>query len=319
MGDRVSKEEIETANDIHVVDYLESKGEKLKKEGTYYRHDEHNSLVIHENGKWFWNSRGTGGFGAISFAREFYDLSFQNAVRDVNNQGVTREQSVERLKEQSTQKRDFIYPKEYESATQRNVREYLITVRALEPLTVETLIRKDLIAEDKLKNCVFKWKDKDGKVIGADRQGTVKMNNGNYFKQVVSNSKEDGGFYFDVGKPNKIALFESPIDAASYYDIHKPTDIRLQSMSGLKDRSAATAIKDLVKESSFTGINIEKVIFAVDNDEAGNKFAKRWEHIIGITERHSPKSKDWNEDLQKKKEIDLQRNTTNEIVMEMER
>lgn len=319
MGDRVSKDEVERANNIHVVDYLESKGEQLEKEGKYYRHADHNSLVINENGKWFWNSRNTGGYGAISFAREFYDLSFQNAVRDVNNQGISKEQSAERTRKQQESKKDFVYPSHYESDTQKSIKEYLINERSLDAQTVNNLIDSGLIAEDKKKNCVFKWKDRSQKIVGADRQGTIKMGNGKYFKQVVANSKEDGGFEFDVGNPTKIALFESPIDAISYYDLHKPTDIRLKSMSGLKDRSAATSLKDLVKENSEKGIDINKVIIAVDNDEAGNEFAKKWQNMIGISERHLPKSKDWNMDLQNKRERELKRIQTNHTVMEMDR
>lgn len=319
MGDRVSKDEVERASDVHVVDYLQSKGEEIHKEGKYFRHKEHDSLVINENGKWFWNSRNAGGFGAISFAREYYDLSFQNAVRDVNNEGISKERNYERTKEQNEAKKEFIYPNKYESKTQENIKDYLTNERSIDTKVVESLLKHDLIAEDKLKNCVFKWKNTDGKIVGADRQGTVKMDNGKNFKQVVSNSKEDGGFQFDVGNPTKIALFESPIDAISYFDLHRPNDIRLKSMSGLKDRSATTAIKELVKVNDENNIPFEKVIIGVDNDEAGNKFAQKWENIIGIAERHSPKSKDWNKDLQNKKQQELKRTNINHISMEMER
>lgn len=306
MGDRVSREEVERANSIHVLDYLESKGEGLKKEGKYYRHTKHDSLVVHENGKWYWNSRSEGGYGAISLARKLYDLSFQDAVRDVNNQGISLEQQRDRRIQNRKEKREFKYPHQYESSTQYNIKEYLTNKRSLETRTVEALIKKGYVAEDKLKNCVFKWIDK-GKIVGADRQGTVKMKNGNYFKQIVANSKEDGGFQFDVGVPNKIAVFESPIDAISYYDLFKPNDIRLKSMSGLKDRTFATALKDFVKECNEKNIKIKKVIIAVDNDQAGEEFSKKWTNMIGSSERHKPITKDWNMDLQQRRVRERQR------------
>src|SRR5699024_7434409 len=142
------------------------------------------------------------------------------------------------------------------------------------------------------------WKDREtNKIVGADRQGTIQMNDGNYFKQVVSGSKFDGGFQFDVGKPNKIVLFESPIDAISYYELYKLKEARYKSMSGLKDRSAATSIKDLVKEIAQNNRDFESVILAVDNDDAGHKFAEKWCNMFNISERHTPHTKDWNQDL----------------------
>lgn len=321
MGDRVSKDEVQKANDIHILDYLQSRGEPLEKQGKYYRHTEHDSLVINENGKWFWNSKSTGGFGSISFAREFYELSFQDAVRSVNNENISKEQSEERFKTETESKKEFSYPKQYENETQTNIKSYLVNERGLNENTINKLIEDDLIAEDKLKNAVFKWKNNEGEIVGADRQGTQQMANGNYFKQIVADSKEDGGFEFDVGEPNKLAIFESPIDAISYYDLHEPENIRLKSMSGLKDRTASTSIKELFKENNDKGYAFEKVIIGVDNDEAGNKFADKWENMIGISERHSPISKDWNMDLQnhKAQERTLDRTHINHIQNELER
>lgn len=315
VGDRVSKEEIQKASDVHILDYLNSKGENLIKQGKYYRHAEHDSLIVNENGKWYWNSRSEGGFGAISFARTFYDMSFQDAVRDVNGLSITRDYTRDIKNEVP---KEFNYPKQYEATTQKNVRQYLINERMIDEKLVESLIKNDFVAEDKLKNCVFKWKDSQGKVVGADRQGTVKMDTKRgYFKSIAANSKEDGGFRLDVGVPNKIALFESPIDAVSYYELHRPENIRLQSMSGLKDQSATTAIKDLFKECRLRDQKLEKVIIGVDNDEAGKIFTERWENLINIAERHEPIMKDWNLDLKKhKKEKELKKQQSHELELE---
>ena len=312
MGDRVSREEIQKASDVHILDYLNSKGEDLIKQGKYYRHAEHDSLIVNENGKWFWNSRSDGGHGSISFARTFYDLSFQEAVRDVNGLSIVRDYTRDIRNEEV---KEFQYPKQYETATQKNVRQYLINERMIDEKLVDSLIKNDFVAEDKLKNCVFKWKDMQGNVVGADRQGTVKMETTRgYFKQVLANSKEGGGFRLDVGTPNKIALFESPIDAVSYYELHRPENIRLQSMSGLKDQSATTAIKDLIKECHARDQTLEKVIIGVDNDKAGKQFTERWENLLNNTERHEPQLKDWNLDLKKiKKEKELKKQQSFEL------
>ncbi|RKD26507.1 hypothetical protein BEP19_16860 [Ammoniphilus oxalaticus] len=310
-GDRVSEKEIQKASDVHLLDYLQTKGEGLIQQGKYFRHAEHDSLVIRNDGKWFWNSRGEGGHGPISFARAFYNLSFQDAVRDVNQLSIDKTLTDD-LKKASEQ--GFIYPKQYEADTQKHVRRYLVQERKIDPRLVDSLIKNGYLAEDQRKNCVFKWRDSKGDIVGADRQGTIRTSNGT-FKQIAADSKEDGGFRVDVGTPNQIALFESPIDAISYYELFQLQNIRLQSMSGLKDRTANTAIKELIQECHARDERVEKVIFAVDNDEAGKGFAQRWKSLLTQADIHVPIHKDWNVDLQKRKEQQKKK----EPVYEMER
>lgn len=301
MGDRVTKKEIDNASEVHVVDYLRSKGEEIVQQGNkYYRHAEHSSLVFHENGKWFWNSKGVGGHGAISLARELYGMKFQDAVRDVN--GLEIDKTLRN--ELNSSNKDFSYPKNYEIEGIENATNYLINERGIDGKVVLALQKHDLIAEDKMKNLVFKWKDKDGKVVGAERQGTVKMDNKRgSFKSIVANSKLDGGFSLDIGKPNKIAIFESPIDAISYFDLKRPNNIRLKAMSGLKDQTAMTSIRGLLKECHERNEKVEAIIIAVDNDKAGKEFVKRWESILAKPVIEVPINKDWNDDLKKQREL----------------
>lgn len=295
MGDRVGREEVQKANDVHVLDYLHAKGENLQQQGRYFRHPEHDSLVIKDSGHWYWNSRSKGGYGAISFAREFYDMSFQDAVRDVNEHSVSKHFSKQAKRHVA---KEFEYPKHHEVKTQDNISRYLTKERMIDPRIVAALIKNDLLAEDKLKNGVFKWKDSDGKIVGGDRQGTVKMENKRgTFKQILANSKEDGGFRLDIGTPNKIALFESPIDALSYFELKRPENIRLLSMSGLKDQSATSGIREFIKDCKERGAVVEQVILAVDNDEAGKRFVERWSNLLANIEVDLPKNKDWNLDL----------------------
>ena len=53
----VSTEDAMKARNIDLISYLEAKGETFKKEGNYYRHTEHDSLLIKGN-QYAWNSRG---------------------------------------------------------------------------------------------------------------------------------------------------------------------------------------------------------------------------------------------------------------------
>ncbi|MCF2132025.1 hypothetical protein L1I79_37240, partial [Strepomyces sp. STD 3.1] len=63
------------AKEADLLSYLESRGETFKKEGRYYRHTEHDSLIIRDN-MYAWNSRNEKGYGAINFAKMYYNLSF---------------------------------------------------------------------------------------------------------------------------------------------------------------------------------------------------------------------------------------------------
>ena len=73
-------------------------------------------------------------------------------------------------------------------------------------------------------------------MIGADRQGTASIKNKRgSFKQVLPNDNPHTGFSIDVGRPNKIHFFESPIDLLSYWSIQENSlqNTRLISMNGL--------------------------------------------------------------------------------------
>jgi len=126
-----------------------------------------------------WNSRNETGHGAISFARMYYRMSFPQAVLDITK-GDYKElsQSHEQLSV-SPSKEPFRYPKELEVKGQSKVKDYLIKERKIDPRLVDWLLQKDLIAQDKRNNVVFKWREQKGKgkVIGVDRQGTASIKN----------------------------------------------------------------------------------------------------------------------------------------------
>lgn len=309
----MNKQEIDAAAKVHPVDYLLAKGEPLESTGhAYYKHKVHDSLVIHDSGNWFWNSRNVGGHGSITLAREFYNMKFQDAVREINKMGI------EPLKnrEKTFVKEEFRYPVEYEVKGIENAKRYLVEVRKLDPKIVDALDKHKLIAEDKKQNIVFKWVNSNGEIEGADRQGTIPTEGKRgYFKGIAANSKEDGGFGLDIGTPTKIAFFESPIDALSYFDLHRPSNIRLKSMSGLKDQVVMTSLKEILRECTERKEPVEKVIFGVDNDPAGHTFVEKWEPLIGeeMLSIEYSNEKDWNEELKKKRKFENTRTANKEF------
>lgn len=66
------------ANSIDIADFLRRQGEQLTRAGRDWRWKRHDSVTIRGN-QWYRHSREEGGL-AIDFVREFYGLSFPEAV-----------------------------------------------------------------------------------------------------------------------------------------------------------------------------------------------------------------------------------------------
>ncbi|MCU7746625.1 DUF3991 and toprim domain-containing protein [Priestia megaterium] len=298
----VQKEESMKARDVDLLSYLEAKGETFVKEGQYYRHTKHDSLLIKGN-MYAWNSRNETGYGAISFAQMYYGMSFPQAVLDINKGDYKEVSHSHEQPSVSTSKEPFRYPRELEVKDTSKAKDYLMRERHIDPRLVHWLFQKDLIAQDKRNNVVFKWREQGGKgkVIGADRQGTMKMTNKRgSFKQVLPNDNPHTGFSVDVGKPTSIHFFESPIDLLSYWSIQRKElqNTRLISMNGLKPKTVAQSYLTAQRE----GLSIKELILAVDHDQGGKGFIKKMKQIVNadlIKEKLPSTGKDWNDELKK--------------------
>lgn len=300
MAERVSADQIMKAKEVDLLDYLQSKGETFKKEGKYYRHTDHDSLIIKDN-MYAWNSRNEKGYGAINFAQMYYNMSFVEAVKDLSDdqyKTIDHDQQPERK-----EKKPFKYPEQYEVAGHNEIKRYLIDERKIDPRLVNWLIQKDLMAQDKRNNVVLKWREKGGtgKIVGAEQQGTVKMNNKRgSFKRIMPNSKLHTGFTVDVGRPNKIHFFESPIDLMSYWSLkqEKLKDTRLVSMNGLKPKTVFQSFLEARNE----GLPINSIVLAVDNDKGGKEFIKKMRDQVNENYFNTDipsREKDWNDVLKK--------------------
>lgn len=293
---RVTAEEIMRAKEVDLLSYLEAKGEQFKKEGKYYRHVDHDSLVIKDN-MYAWNSRGEKGYGVINFAQMYYGMSFVDIVKELNESDF---KTFERKAPE--EKKPFYYPIENEVDSHHKIKNYLIGERKIDDRIVEWLLQKDLIAQDKKNNVVFKWKDSNEKLVGYDLQGTIKMNNKRgSFKYICPTSKENTGFSIDVRTPEWLYFYESPVDMLSHWSI-KGREIRharLISMNGLKERTIYQSYLEAKKE----GLDIKGVVLAVDNDEAGRTFIKEVKKRVNneMLKVDIPELEgDWNDVLKKK-------------------
>lgn len=85
LAKRVNEEEIMKARDVDLLDFLQKNGEEFKKEGKYYRHKKHDSLLIRDN-MYAWNSKGVKGYGALNFVQMYYGMDFVTAVQELNKE-----------------------------------------------------------------------------------------------------------------------------------------------------------------------------------------------------------------------------------------
>ena len=74
MGKFYSKEEIYKANGVDIAQLLMKNGVTVKKAGSYFTTEMHDSLRI-KGHSFVWYSRGISGL-AIDFVKEFFNLSF---------------------------------------------------------------------------------------------------------------------------------------------------------------------------------------------------------------------------------------------------
>ncbi|UOQ94908.1 toprim domain-containing protein [Halobacillus shinanisalinarum] len=134
------------------------------------------------------------------------------------------------------------------------------------------------------------------------------MKDGRMFKGIDKNSHGSSGFSIDIGKPNSIYFFESPIDALSYWSIKKEKlqNTRLASMSGLKRQTMIDEMKRMGKENH----TIRHITICTDNDRAGREFAFKYHRLMNknLSAVDLSKQKDWNEELKKGYEEKKMRN-----------
>lgn len=273
------------------------------------------SIIV--KGCWFIDNQSGEKGNAVDFMRYRYGYDFKQAVdyltdeddfRDYDNlpkfeKKVEEEYSVSNLDLNLLEKniQDFQFPEEDMVKKKNNIIYYLKNERKIDEDILQWLISKRYVRQDKHNNTVFVWYDHKSRIVGADKRGTYEYNkNGKKmrFRGIVPNSVNGMGFNIIKGTPKKVIFFEASIDLISYLCLNKGdkklNDTLFVSMNGLKDVVVHTFLK-LYPE-------IEEIVFAVDNDEAGKNFIRKISESKELQDiSHTveiPNTKDWNEDLQ---------------------
>ena len=288
-----TREQIQRADDTDLYVFLSGRGEQFKRCGKEYRWLRHDSVMINKN-EWYRFSQNKGGH-AIDFMKEFYGLSFAEAVKELLGEEGAGDTNRRTAKEDAGRQKVCPIPLPGLELPERNesceiARKYLIEQRKLSEQLVNQMIAKGDIYESKnYHNVVFVGRDKEQNPRYAAMRGTDEKR----YRGETRGSEKAYGFGH-IGTDEKLFVFESPIDLLSYItavpeEWEKHSYI---SLGGLSEK----AMKQVYMEHK----NIRSIYLCLDNDEPGNERCRQFVSMIPegfCIFRLEPAKKDWNECL----------------------
>lgn len=288
-----TREQIQRADDTDLYVFLSERGEQFKRCGKEYRWLRHDSVMINKS-EWYRFSQNKGGH-AIDFMKEFYGLSFAEAVKELLGEEGVGETNRRTAKEDAGRQKVCPIPLPGLELPERNesceiARKYLIEQRKLSEWLIDQMIAKGDIYESKnYHNVVFVGRDKEQNPRYAAMRGTDEKR----YRGEAKGSEKIYGFGH-IGTNEKLFVFESPIDLLSYItavpeEWEKHSYI---SLGGLSEK----AMKQVYMEHK----NIRSIYLCLDNDEPGNERCRQFVSMIPeelCVFRLEPAKKDWNECL----------------------
>lgn len=284
------------ANNVDLADFLTRQGEKLIASGREKRLASDHSITVRGN-EWYDHAVEKGGY-AIDFVRQFYNLSFPEAVTMLlgGEQGQSYQPADQ--KEQGPKKL-FALPTTH--TDMRRVYAYLVKSRFIDREVVSFFAKQKLLYEscEKSKggtkeyhNAVFVGYDENGIARHAHKRGLYTEGKG--FKGNVDGGLPQYSFHYN-GTGNMLFVFEAPIDMLSYITLH-PQKWQNHSYVALCGVGGQALMKMLELNP-----NIQEVSFCLDNDEAGHKASERLKNQLAESgcqcRRLISQEKDWNDDL----------------------
>ena len=309
--EKYTEDQITRANEVNLVRFLSSRGERFKKAGREYRWEKHDRVTICEN-KWYRHSQGKGGW-PVDFMMEFYDLSFPDAVKEL----LDGEEARVGLKTSLSEKRAIPYVEDGGLAVadpiptkemvlpeadenQDYIIEYLVEHRKLNIEIVSEFIKRgDIYQEKENQRIVFVGRDSEGN----PRYASWRNAGAEQLRGDLSGSQKEYGFksvaFWDEDKQRKrlarkLYVFESPIDLLSFITLYPKYwhENHYLSLGGV----SAKALKTFLSERS----DVEQIILCLDNDKAGHEACAKLFDVIPsryAVNQLVPSRKDWNEVL----------------------
>lgn len=230
----------------------------------------HDSLKI-SNGKWFWFSRGIGGYNALDYLIKVRGYSFTEGVEIILNHSKISP-PIQYEYEQKKKDYNLILPEKNEN--NYKVIAYL-KGRGIDEDIILECIDNDLIYEEKNKhNVVFIGKDYSNKPRYAAMRGTNKTR---FMKEAYGSHKAFSFRLDSLNHSDELHLFESAIDSLSYATLLKLEDkdwynFNLLSLAGvyqpsmnIEDSKLPLALNLYLNQNQ----HVKRIVLHLDNDTAG--------------------------------------------------
>lgn len=289
---RFTDEQITKAQAVNIIELARSKGIELSGKNPNYKAKNYSGgLLFNESKNLFnWDAEHKGG-GPIQFLMEFENLSWVNAVKELI--GEEYEASNFRYEKRDIEeKKEMVLPTK--NTNYKHVYAYLIKTRGIDKKIIDEFVKVGKIYENDKGSCVFVGYDNEGVAKYASVRST--STNTKAFKKDVEGS--DKAFCFNrPGTGEKLFVFEAPIDLLSYLTLSIQNGVDIEQNSYLCLGGIGTKALD---HYLFEHTEIKKICVCTDSDEAGCRCLKRINDEYGSIyriSRHTPKTKDFNEDL----------------------
>ena len=313
-----TQEQIDKANQTNLEEFLQQKGERLRKTGSesvlIYKDStgEHDSISVRRN-RWYDHKNMRGGY-PLKFMQEFYGMNFRTAMKELlygeepelgrkkNNENEKSVRQPEKAAVQENQERiacpseksEFILPEK--DSNMKRVFAYLLNTRFLNKYVVKSFVeQKTLYQENEHGNVVFVGTDKDGVPKSACKKSTAEQTKG--FRMTVAGSDCRYGFCWR-GESSKLYVFEAAIDLMSFITLRNDK-WKADSFLALDGLSPKPLLQFLEEQK-----NIHEIFLCLDYDAAGMEACDKLKDILiekgdeaEKIKREYPLYKDWNEQL----------------------
>ena len=293
---------IEQARQIDLLSYLQryEPGNLKRVAGNVYCTREHDSLKI-SNGKWYWWSRGFGGFSALDYLMKVRELGFVEAVQTLTGDMGDWKPSPPAVKKDEP--KVLLLPPQNKDSDK--VLQYLFG-RGIDYAIVQDCIAEGTIYESAdYHNAVFIGKDESGTPKYAACRGTMGS-----FKRDASGSDKRYSFRLLAREPTStVHLFEAAIDVLSYATYLKCEGkdykaANLLSLSGVyqpKKELAESRIPIALTTFLNAHPQIKTIYLHLDNDKAGRLCTAALQELLQkdykIVDAPPPVGKDVNDFL----------------------
>ncbi|MDY3596920.1 DUF3991 and toprim domain-containing protein [Anaerotignum sp.] len=312
-----TQEQIDKANQTNLEEFLQQKGERLKKTGSesvlIYKDSsgEHDSISVRRN-RWYDHKNMRGGY-PLKFMQEFYGMNFRTAMKELlhgEEPELGRKKNAEQEKpnvsektevngntakcEDGTKKSEFKLPEK--DSNMKRLFAYLLQTRFLSKDVVKSFVaQKTLYQEKEHGNIVFVGTDKEGVPKSACKKSTAEQAKG--FRMTVAGSDCRYGFCWR-GENTKLYVFEAAIDLMSFITLRND-EWKADSFLALDGLSPKSLLQFLEDQK-----NIHEIFLCLDHDAAGIETSEKLKDCLvekgfsaDLVTYCCPIYKDWNEQL----------------------